>query len=547
MFEQFSSFFVQNYIILTAVLAFALGTWVYFDRRGDDRNITLGGLLVAVAIWSFALVLWRTAPAGWQSLFWLRSLFFIGSILPVIYLLFAHTYLHERHPRSWVETLLLLPTLALGWVAYGTDQLVRSGPGGSALFGTGRVIFAVHFVVYSVAALAIFIRATRRNKLLDRSKTISVLVGTILSFDVIFGVLYGSRPAADAGFLWVGNAALLLGMFIIAVSVLRRRLIVDLRLVSVDFFVLAVLLIAVADIAAAGDPLGLSVRLVILLVLVFYGVLTSRNLVREVRHLREIEAMNEHITQMNGRLLEADRSKTRFVSLASHQFRSPLGGIRSYLDMLLAGDFGPLSQRQKEVIGLNLGVCGQLMETIETFLSASKIELGKLELYKAETSLPDLVDRVIAGIRPLADKKGLELVSEVPASLRPICCDAGKMYHVLMNLIDNAIKYTPRGRVTVRAALAGDQVEVRVTDTGIGLEPEAVGRLFEAFERGLAGITLNKDGSGLGLFIIKNIVEAHGGRVIVESPGKDLGSTFGFTLPLAAVPSASAAPFLTQK
>ncbi len=547
MFEQLSRYFIQNNIILTAVLAFGLGTWVYFDRRRDARNMTLGGLLAAVSLWSFALVLWRVSDAGWQALFWLRSLFFIGSALPVLYLFFAYTYLNERQPRRLIQVALLLPSLALCWIAFGTDLLVRGDGVGRLSFGIGRSLFAVHFAAYTITALAIFLLAVRRNKLLDRGKMISILVGTILSFDVIFSVLYGSRLVAETDYFWVGNAAMLLGMFIIAVSVLRSRFIVDLRLVSVQVFVLVVLFVVVADIVVAQTMLDFSLRLVILLVLVFYGVVTSRNLVHEVRHLRQIEAMNEHITQMNGRLLEADRCKTRFVSLASHQFRSPLGGIRSYLDMLLAGDFGPLSDRQKEVIGLNLGVCGQLLETIETFLSASKIELGKLELYKSETKLADLVGRVIAGVKPLADKKKLDVASEVPDSLRPVYCDAGKMYHVLMNLLDNAVKYTQEGRITVQASQRGDRVEVRVQDTGAGLAPEEVGHLFETFERGLAGVTLNKDGSGLGLFIVKNIVEAHGGRVIVESPGKGRGSTFGFSLPLAAAPSAVASPFLTQK
>jgi len=547
MFDHLSQYFITNNTILTAALAFLLGMWVYFDRRRDPRNITLGGLLVVVSLWSFALVLWRMSDDERQARFWLSSLFFIGSCLPVLYLFFAHSFLFDRQPRLIIQFALLLPSLFLFVIAYGTDLLLRGGAGSQVIFGPGRLVFALHFAVYTILALLLFLAASRRDRLIDRAKIISVLVGTILAFDVIFSVLYGSQLTARPEYFWIGNAALLLGMFIIAVSVLRNKFIVDLRLVSVEVFILVVLFVIVADIVVAQTLLDFTLRLVILIVLIFYGVITSRNMVHEVRHMREIEAMNEHITKMNGRLLEADRSKTRFVSLASHQFRSPLGGIRSYLDMLIAGDFGPLTQKQKEVLALNLGVCGQLLETIETFLGASKIELGSLELYKADTKLCELVSRVVAAIKPLADKKQLSIDTDIPATLLPVCCDAGKIYHVLMNLLDNAIKYTPGGRIEIRAALSGKYVEVRVKDTGAGLDPAEIGKLFETFKRGLAGVTLNKDGSGLGLFLVKNIVEAHGGHVIVESPGRGRGSTFGFTLPLADFHPSVVAPLLTQK
>jgi len=449
MFEVLSRYFITNNVILTAALSFGLGMWVYFDRRQDPRNVTLGGLMVTVSIWSFSLVLMQMAADDWQSLFWLRALFFIGSLLPVLYLFFAHTFLYEHQHKLLIEAALFLPNLILFWIAFGSDLLIKGGAGDFVIFGTGRMVFAAHFVLYTVVALVTFLVASHRNKLLDRNKMISVLVGGILAFDVVFGVLYGSESVIINEYLWIGNAALLLGMFIIAISVLRNKFIVDLRLVSVEVFILIVFSVIIADIVIAQSMLDFTLRLVILIVLLFYGVVISRNMVHEVRHLRDIETMNEHITKMNGRLLEADRSKTRFVSLASHQFRAPLGGIRSYLSMLLNGDFGHLSDKQKEVIGLNLGVCGQLLETIETFLNASKIELGRLDLYKTDSRLQELVPRVISGIEPLAAKKNLKLETSVPETIRPVFCDAGKIYHVLMNLIDNAIKYTAAGHILV--------------------------------------------------------------------------------------------------
>ena len=544
--DAFLAFFTTHNVILTAALAFGLGTWVYFERRQDARNVTLGGLLVAVSLWSFAFVLWRMAPVSSQALFWLRTLFFIGSVLPVLYYFFAHSFLYERLPSPWVQLLMFLPNAALLWLAYWTDLLVQPAEGLAMTFGPGRTIFAVHFAIFIIGALVIFSLAARRDRSLDRQKLASVLVGTIISFDVIFAVLFGSRLTATADSFWIGNTALLLGMFVIAMAVIHNKLIVDLRLVSIELFLLITLFVVIADVVISQNVLDFTLRLAIMIVLIFYGVFTSRNMVNEVRHLRELQALTEHVTKMNGRLLEADKAKTRFVSLASHQFRAPLGGIRSYLDMLANGDFGSVSIKQKEVISLNIGVVNQLLETIETFLDATKIELGKLELYRSETDLRELAGRVIKSIEPLAERKQLAVVSDLPASLPRVVCDSGKIYHVLINLIDNAIKYTAKGTIVVSAAQEGDKVRVSVQDTGAGMAPEEIERLFQSFKRGLAGVTLNHDGSGLGLFIVKNIIDAHGGEVGVTSPGKGQGSTFFFVLPTGETPSV-VAPLLTAK
>ncbi len=531
--SNYLAIFMSHNILLTAMLAFGLGMWVYFDRRTDARNVTLGAMLVAVSFWSFSFVLWRVSHDDRQGLFWVRTVFFIGTLLPVLYYFFSYSLLHERLPRLLVQGLIFLPNLAFLWIAYGSSLLVLPGSTSSVpILGVGRTVFAVHFAITIIAALGLMLLAGRKNTGLDKSKLASVLVGTIIAFDSIFAVLFGAKLTSSADAFWVGNVALMAGMFVIAISIIRSKLLVDLRMVSVEVFILLTLFVIIADIVVSQSIVDFTLRLAILIVLVFYGALTSRNMVREAHHLRELQALTDHVTAMNGRLLEADRTKTQFVSLASHQFRAPLGGMRSYLDMLYKGQFGQLNDKQQEIVQLNMGVCGQLLETIETFLNVTKIELGKLELYRSETSLPQLVQRVVEAVAPLADRKKLAIEADVPQMLPPVLCDSGKLYHVLMNLLDNAIKYSNQGAIKVVVRAEDGRISMAVKDSGVGLSKEEQQKLFKGFARGLSGIELNKDGSGLGLFIVKNIVEAHGGSVFVDSAGKGQGSTFGFWIPL---------------
>ncbi len=530
--SNYLAIFMSHNILLTAMLAFGLGMWVYFDRRSDARNVTLGAMLVAVSFWSFSFVLWRVSHDDRQGLFWVRTVFFIGTLLPALYFFFAYSLLREKLPSMLVQALIFVPNIVFLWVAYGSSLLVLPGSTSDVpIIGVGRTIFGVHFAVTIIAALVLMLLASRRNTSLDKNKLASVLVGTIIAFDSIFAVLFGAKLTSSADAFWVGNVALMAGMFVIAISIIRSKLLVDLRMVSVEVFILLTLFVIIADIVVSQSILDFTLRLAILIVLVFYGALTSRNMVKEAHHLRELQALTDHVTAMNGRLLEADRTKTQFVSLASHQFRAPLGGMRSYLDMLYKGNFGQLNSKQQEIVQLNLGVCNQLLETIETFLNVTKIELGKLELYKSETAFQQLVPRVVESVAPLADRKKIAVEADVPQFLQPIMCDSGKLYHVLMNLIDNAIKYTEQGKIRVSVHAEDGRLSVAVKDTGIGLSKEEQQKLFKGFQRGLSGIELNKDGSGLGLFIVKNIVEAHGGGVFVDSEGKGKGSTFGFWIP----------------
>jgi signal transduction histidine kinase len=207
--------------------------------------------------------------------------------------------------------------------------------------------------------------------------------------------------------------------------------------------------------------------------------------------------------------------------------------VRAYLEVLLSGDLGTLNDRQMEALGDSHGALVRMYETVETFLDVAKIQMGKLELFMSESDLGELAGRVVAEMGPLAEKKGVSLVLESRPGAYVLDFDSGKIYHVLLNLIDNAIKYTEKGKIAVRLSREKDSVVVRVKDTGIGMSDADIRLLFTQFSRGAEGIRLDPSGSGLGLFLARKIVEAHGGRILVDSPGKGRGSMVGFRLPVA--------------
>ncbi len=227
-----------------------------------------------------------------------------------------------------------------------------------------------------------------------------------------------------------------------------------------------------------------------------------------------------------------ERMKTEFVSIAAHQLRTPLSAIKWALSLLLEGDVGELNVEQKSFIKKSYASNERMIVLINDLLDVARIEEGRY-LYKLEPAkLENLAQTALSFYKELAAKRNIKLEYKKPIdSLPEIMVDAEKITFVIQNLIENAIKYTlPGGQVTISLKYDTNRVELSVEDTGVGVNQEQQNRLFTKFFRATNVRRMETDGTGLGLFIAKNIIEAHDGKVWFESEeGK--GSTFHFFLP----------------
>ncbi len=276
------------------------------------------------------------------------------------------------------------------------------------------------------------------------------------------------------------------------------------------------------------------------------GVLIASTQAREAfapAQLRALTLVGEQITQAfhNERLAElvrdANRMKANFLSLVTHELRSPLNTINGYLDLLLEGIAGEINEQQQEFIRRARSSSEHLYALLEDLLLASRADAGQLRLNEAAISLEELVRAAVDELEVTALDSDVRLEVDLPADLPDLLADGVRLQQVLRNLLINALRFTPAGgRVTISAQLvsgprpeARDLIEVRVCDSGIGIAPEYHERIFERFfqvPRAEGGRT---SGQGLGLTIVKMIIEMHGGQVRVES-APEQGSTFIFTL-----------------
>lgn len=243
-----------------------------------------------------------------------------------------------------------------------------------------------------------------------------------------------------------------------------------------------------------------------------------------VRRDNELSRAKEHLE-------ESDRIKSEFVSVAAHQMRTPLTGIRWTLQGLLDGEFGAVSAEQQIVIRGALVVTVSAIDVINDLLNVARIDDERFGYAFVSRSMSEIAVRAVKTLMPKVLEKGIGLRMDISPDIPAMPVDEVKLSIVFENLIDNAIKYTlPGGVITVAGMKNSDSVVFSVSDTGIGIPKDQIPRIFSKFFRARNAMLMETSGTGLGLYVVKNILEKHGGFVsVVSTEGK--GTTISLTLP----------------
>ena len=267
----------------------------------------------------------------------------------------------------------------------------------------------------------------------------------------------------------------------------------------------------------------------------------------ELTRLREqVEALTTELAETNHgvvalyaelddnalRLREASELKSRFLSYMSHEFRTPLGAIRSIARILLDRLDGPLTDEQERQVAFIQSSATELSDMVDDLLDLARVEAGRVTISPAWFEMVDLFSALRGMFKPILSSESVSLIFEEPTGVPPVYSDDKKLSQILRNFISNALKFTPRGEVRVTAQLAGtDRVTFAVTDTGIGIAAEYLGEIFLEFVQVEGPIQKRLRGSGLGLSLSKKLAEVLGGDVGVTST-LGAGSMFWVTIPL---------------
>lgn len=257
----------------------------------------------------------------------------------------------------------------------------------------------------------------------------------------------------------------------------------------------------------------------------------------------EIDRATGKLVSANKKLQELDKLKDEFVSIASHELRTPMVSIKNYIWMTLAGKGGKLQRKQKFYLDRAYASANRMSQLINDLLNISRIESGRIVLNIDQVNIGEVVEQIVGEFQPRSEEHGVQVTIECPTTkthkmsdLPDVMVDRDKISEVLTNLIGNALKFTPsNGKVRICLTATKQFVTISVIDTGVGLNKDQMTKLFKKFGMLKESYASNGDaaqGTGLGLYISKSIVELHGGKIWVESDGHGKGSTFSFTVPV---------------
>ncbi len=276
------------------------------------------------------------------------------------------------------------------------------------------------------------------------------------------------------------------------------------------------------------------VGLIIFAVSLIVGVFLIRSMFREVETERDVEKLIGRLNRNNILLKKVDIQKSEFVSVASHQLRGPLTNIYGYISMILEGDYGEIPGHLKEPINRIFKSSTFLGFLINDFLNVSRIEKGEMEYTLQDCDIVATLNQLTKEFQLVAKTAKLDLLKEFDET-KPILIrgDVNKTKQIISNLVDNAIKYTPKGYVAISCASSAKKIVITVRDSGIGLGSGMKENLFKKFSRDKEASKINVSGSGLGLYVASVMVRGMDGKIWAESAGSGKGTTFYVELPLA--------------
>ncbi len=516
--------------LLPLILSLIIGLFIFLKDRKNLLNQILFFITIVFALWVFFdLILWAHEKINYIMFFWSMQVL----IEPLIYaacLYFVYVFIEKRDlklNKKIIIASLLLPTIILTSTKYALLGFDLTNCDREAIEGPLAIYGYIIEIIYFLLILLVAFWGIKKSNAIFRKQIILITSGIILflftfSLGNITGSLSLDWTIAQYGLFGMPIFIAFLAYMIVRFQTFNIKLIgAQALVVSLWFLVLGMLFIR--NIENVWIVAACTLALVTIL-----GYLLVRGVKREIEQKEKLEILTGQLQDANEKLKSLDKLKTEFLSLASHQLRSPLTAIKGYTSMLMTGDFGAVNKKQKEAIRRVFESSNHLTKVVEDLLNVSKIEQGGMVYIMSPFDMKKIACDLSSDLSIIAKKKGLNLICEndhkEPYTVNG---DMEKIRQVILNLIDNSIKYTKEGsiNITLKKDDKTKKILWAVSDTGMGMTPEIKATLFQKFSRGEGG-KVNAGGSGLGLYLAKEIVEGHKGRVWVESDGPGKGSTF---------------------
>lgn len=527
------------FLPLLSFLPLLFGIFIYSRNRKSLINLFYGLAVLNIGLWSLGIFMFFIYDLS-QMRFWSNFVYLTGSFIVTSFFMFAIVFPNERATiRFSLLALILSPNLLFFYLLFFTNTLIKDvlfDPAiGSRSFEFGPLYFLywAHFILTLITAFLMLLKKYRVSAGIEEVRLCYILLASAVTaiFNTTTNLILPTF--GNFNYFWLGPYSTFILVPVLAIAIVRYQLF-DVRVVATEFLTFAIWIFLLARTLLAQS---LQERIIdggLLAFLIVLGILLIRSVRKEVKQREQLELLTKDLQIANARLKELDDLKTDFISIASHQLRTPLTAIKGYSSMILEGTYGETPVTVRGVVDKIFQSAQRLIFIVNDLLDVSRIEQGRMQLMFEEVKVFNALKDAADELKFTADRKNvaIEFKVSVDDAETKIKADYGKIRQVFINLIDNALKYTPEGFIKISLERKKDNVVVAVRDSGIGLSEDTIQKLFQKFSRARGVTKFRADGSGLGLYIVREIVKAHGGEVWVESQGEGKGSQFYVSLPL---------------
>jgi len=531
--------------IPAAVIALLVGLFIFLN----NRHSLLNKLLLAIAI-SFSLlalinlITWTNIHSDFILFVWT---FFsvLLALISILSIYFIYVFLNKGEDVSGkIKIIFLLLLAPVFLLAHTNLSLGGFDIGECDAFIYEGLPFKIYYTMLGVLAMIWILILLIKNYRIAKPefKKQIVLMGIGIEFFLFsfFSIFFLATYYTGLGFLadsrleFYGFFGMTFFMIMIAILIVRFKTF-NVGALASNALVVALLILVGSQYTYTDTTTGFVLVTITLVLTATVGWILIKNVKKEIEQREEIEKLATQLKSANEHLKELDKMKSEFVSIASHQLRSPITSIRGYVSMLIEGSYGKFPDKARDVLKKISESSKYMALSIEDYLNVSRIEAGNMKYEYSDFSLKDEAVKITDELRQVAMQKGLVLVfrsdCEGTASIH---ADIGKTRQIIMNLVDNSIKYTQKGTITVvtKDDLKKKKVRLTIQDTGVGMDKEAVEDIFDKFVRAKNANQINVTGTGLGLFVAKKMVTAMKGKIWAESEGEGKGSSFHIEFPM---------------
>ena len=540
---------INTIIILIALVSLFITTFIYFKNPKDKVVSAFLLLIFNSTAWTLSMFLYRAAYYKNELFFFSNILYFTALLLPLSFLNLVRKLgpeHKERINRIFYSFLFLTSLYSL--FSFGffekfnlISEVFRDLDNSEPVIIFNKLAFLSYsFLImapFSIGFWHIYHLYLNAKKEKKRILYFFIGVGILIpaSISMLSNLILPYFQIVSLN--WLGQLSAVVAPLVVLYGIYKYK-IFNFELFVAEILIVILEIQALIYLLQSESIFSLIASLLSAMLIFIIGSWLLKNIKKEHKINKKLEQKILELEKLNTHVKDLNRKKSEFLSIATHQLRAPLTVVKGQLSMLLEGSYGQMNDKMQDAVKKIYDSVDRMSITVSDFLNVSRIEQGRMRYNFKNIKLNELLSSIYEELQDLAKKKGLEFTLDICPELKntetQVFADYDKLRHVIFNITENAIKYTKSGFVKISyCSRAGKYAHIEIKDSGVGISKDEIKDLFSKFVRAKNVYGVNVIGSGLGLYIAREIMHAHNGRIWAKSKGLGKGASFFVELPFA--------------